>query len=167
MIVRRAVFSDIADLYAGLGIATPRADEYLALARQLAIGTAWSFRPTVEGPIAALAGIVRELEGVTWFRSGAGAERAMPGLIRAFRALLAAEAAEYGLPIVTWEQEHNPVGQRIAAALGFSDTGRRHGSMQVWEWRHEYGGSCHQRGDRRRKHVAELQEREKGEGARG
>lgn len=132
MIVRPATFADVAALYAGLGIETPRASEYRVLLRQLALGPAWSFRPTADGPIAALTGIVWTLdEGVIWFRSGAGAERAMPGLVRAFRAELS--AAKPGQRIVTFEQANNPTGQRIARVLGFRDTGERRGSVQVWQ----------------------------------
>jgi hypothetical protein len=140
MIIRRSRFSDIAALYAGLGIATPRASEYQALACNLALGPAWTFRATSEGPIAALAGIVWELDaGVIWFRSGAGAEMIMPRLVRAFRGMIAAVARGAEVPIVTWEQELNPVGQRIATALGFEDRGQRLGHVQVWEWRADDG----------------------------
>lgn len=133
MIVTRAAPADLVRLYVGLGIKTPRADEYQTLMAQLALGPAWCFRPAPDDPIAALAGIVHGLESVTWFRSGAGAERVMPGLVRAFRALLAREAAATGARIVTWEQTANPVGQRIARALGFRDTGRRvGGGIEVW-----------------------------------
>lgn len=136
MIVRRARFSDLAELYAGLGIATPLAAEWRSLAGNLAIGDAWSFAPAPEHPIAALAGIVWGLDaGVIWFRPGAGAERIMPGLIRAFRRMIPAVARGADVPVVTWEQEHNPTGQRIATALGFQDTGQRLGDVQVWEWK--------------------------------
>jgi hypothetical protein len=155
MIVRAAVFTDVAELYAGLGIATPRAEEYRALVRQLALGPAWCFRPSPDAPIAALTGIVWGLEeGVIWFRSGAGAERVMPGLVRAFRAELA--AAKPGQRIVTWEQATNPKGQRIARALGFVDTGRRIGALQIWELQHGRDG-----------HRNDASERGRGAGGRG
>lgn len=154
MIVRRARFSDVADLYAGLGIATPLASEWHTLTTQLAIGPAWAFIPAPEHPIAALAGIVWGLDaGVIWFRPGAGAERIMPGLIHAFRRMIPAVARGADVPVVTWEQERNPTGQRIAAALGFQDTGQRLGGVQVWEWRGSDGKGSEGRAGRSRHPV--------------
>lgn len=139
MITRPATFSDIADLYAGLGIATPRAGEYRLLAKQLALGPAWCFRPEPERPIAALAGIVWGLEGVVWLKTGAGSERAMPGLVRAFRVVLAGQAEN--APLVSWLNANNAIGKRLFRAVGFADVGRRLGSIEVWEWRERDGSS--------------------------
>lgn len=143
MIATPATLADLAALYDGLGIVTPRESEWHTISAQLALGPAWAFRADAKAPPNALAGIIVGLESVVWFRSGAGAERVMPGLVRAFRGLLAAVARSAPGPIVTWEQPDNPTGHRIARALGFRDTGRRmNGRIEIWGFEYGNGNRC-------------------------
>lgn len=152
MHVAPAQVADVMALTVANGFPLPRL-HYKSLIAQVVVSEAYALRDDERGEPNAIVGCLDfpDRPGEIFFiaRSGGLGRRLLPVCTVARRMLaLAAPARPYGL--VCWVRADNPLGQRLARALGFHLTDVVVADWRMWRFGHGRCGEVGQRSVRRR-----------------